>query len=76
MADLVWSDPDVAILDFKLSPRGAGYLFGNDVIDKFCQDNNLVQMIRAHQLCNEGYTSYWKEMFNCLECTKLLLSVW
>ena len=60
MADLVWSDPDVAILDFKLSPRGAGYLFGNDVIDKFCQDNNLVQMIRAHQLCNEGYTSYWK----------------
>ncbi|KGQ85849.1 protein phosphatase [Candida albicans P94015] len=60
MADLVWSDPDVAISDFKLSPRGAGYLFGNDVIDKFCQDNNLVQMIRAHQLCNEGYTSYWK----------------
>lgn len=60
MADLVWSDPDIAILDFKLSPRGAGYLFGNDVIDKFCNDNNLVQMIRAHQLCNEGYTSYWK----------------
>lgn len=60
MADLVWSDPDVAILDFKLSPRGAGYLFGNDVIDKFCHDNSLVQMIRAHQLCNEGYTSYWK----------------
>ncbi|KAL6450306.1 PPG1 Serine/threonine-protein phosphatase PP2A-like PPG1 [Candida maltosa Xu316] len=60
MADLVWSDPDIAISDFKLSPRGAGYLFGNDVIDKFCNDNNLVQMIRAHQLCNEGYTSYWK----------------
>lgn len=60
MADLVWSDPDIAILDFKLSPRGAGYLFGNDVIDKFCNDNDLVQMIRAHQLCNEGYTSYWK----------------
>lgn len=60
MADLVWSDPDVEITDFKLSPRGAGYLFGSDIMNKFCHDNNLVQMIRAHQLCNEGYTSYWK----------------
>ncbi|EGW35670.1 uncharacterized protein SPAPADRAFT_58878 [Spathaspora passalidarum NRRL Y-27907] len=60
MADLVWSDPDTEILDFKLSPRGAGYLFGLDVINKFCHDNDLMQMVRAHQLCNEGYTSYWK----------------
>lgn len=59
MADLVWSDPDTEILDFKLSPRGAGYLFGLDVMNKFCHDNRLVQLIRAHQLCNEGYTSYW-----------------
>lgn len=60
MADLVWSDPDTEILDFKLSPRGAGYLFGLDVINKFCHENGLVQLVRAHQLCNEGYTSYWE----------------
>lgn len=60
MADLVWSDPDPEITDFKLSPRGAGYLFGSDVMAKFCHDNNLIQLIRAHQLCNEGYVSYWK----------------
>lgn len=60
MADLVWSDPDPEITDFKLSPRGAGYLFGSDVMSKFCHDNNLIQLIRAHQLCNEGYVSYWK----------------
>lgn len=59
MADLVWSDPDPEIVDFKVSPRGAGYLFGSDVVHKFCRDNNLVQIIRAHQLCNEGYVSYW-----------------
>lgn len=59
MADLVWSDPDIEIMDFKLSPRGAGYLFGLDVMNKFCRDNELVQLVRAHQLCNEGYTSYW-----------------
>ncbi|WEJ93268.1 Putative serine/threonine protein phosphatase [Yamadazyma tenuis] len=60
MADLVWSDPDPEILDFKLSPRGAGYLFGSDVMHKFCHDNSLVQLLRAHQLCNEGYVSYWR----------------
>lgn len=60
MADLVWSDPDPDIADFKLSPRGAGYLFGREVINKFCHDNDLVQLVRAHQLCNEGYISYWQ----------------
>lgn len=60
MADLVWLDPDTEIMDFKLLPRGAGYLFGLDVINKFTRENNLGQVIRAHQLCNEGYTLYWK----------------
>lgn len=60
MADLVWSDPDPEIPDFKLSPRGAGYLFGYEIMNKFCHDNDLVQMVRAHQLCNEGYVSYWE----------------
>ncbi|KAF8004019.1 hypothetical protein HF325_001467 [Metschnikowia pulcherrima] len=60
MADLVWLDPDPDITDFKLSPRGAGYLFGRDVINKFCHDNDLVQLVRAHQLCNEGFISYWQ----------------
>lgn len=62
MADLVWSDPDPEIMDFKLSPRGAGYLFGYDVMRKFCHDNDLDQLVRAHQLCNEGYVSYWQGM--------------
>lgn len=62
MADLVWSDPDPEILDFKLSPRGAGYLFGYDVMRKFNHDNDLAQLVRAHQLCNEGFVSYWHGM--------------
>ncbi|QEL61981.1 hypothetical protein SBP28_003994 [Candidozyma auris] len=62
MADLVWSDPDPEIADFKLSPRGAGYLFGYDVMRKFNHDNDLQQLVRAHQLCNEGFVSYWQGM--------------
>lgn len=59
MADLVWSDPDPEIAGFRLSPRGAGYLFGYDILRKFLHENDLVQLLRAHQLCNEGYVSYW-----------------
>jgi serine/threonine-protein phosphatase PPG1 len=33
MADMVWSDPQTAEdkVDFAISPRGAGYLFGSEV---------------------------------------------
>ena len=31
MCDLLWSDPD-DIESWGLSPRGAGYLFGGDVV--------------------------------------------
>jgi serine/threonine-protein phosphatase 4 catalytic subunit len=34
MCDLMWSDPD-EITGWSVSPRGAGYLFGGDITDKF-----------------------------------------
>lgn len=33
MCELLWSDPD-DIEGWGLSPRGAGYLFGGDVVEK------------------------------------------
>jgi len=35
--------------------RGAGYVFGESAIDKFLYTNNLESILRAHQLCQEGY---------------------
>ena len=32
-SDLLWSDPD-NITGFRQSPRGAGYIFGEDVVDE------------------------------------------
>src|SRR5271163_4384134 len=55
MADLVWSDPDPDRDEFSLSPRGAGYTFGGDVVKKFLQVNSMSHILRAHQLCQEGY---------------------
>merc|ERR1712014_556017 len=37
------------------SPRGAGYVFGPDVAWKFLHLNDLVHIVRAHQLCMSGY---------------------
>ncbi|KAJ3546490.1 hypothetical protein NMY22_g2038 [Coprinellus aureogranulatus] len=57
MADLVWSDPDPEKEDFAISPRGAGYTFGAGVVHKFLQQNQMSHILRAHQLCMEGYTT-------------------
>ena len=53
MCDLMWSDPE-DIDGWGLSPRGAGYLFGGDVVESFNNTNNLNLICRAHQLVMEG----------------------
>lgn len=59
MCDLLWSDPD-DVETWGLSPRGAGFIFGKNEVDKFLHDNNVELIARAHQLVMEGY----KEMFD------------
>jgi len=53
MCDLLWSDPE-DIDGWGLSPRGAGFLFGADVVQKFNHSNGLSLICRAHQLVMEG----------------------
>lgn len=36
---------------------GAGYTFGSGVVYKFLETNNMSHILRAHQLCMEGYSS-------------------
>jgi len=66
MCDIMWSDPE-DIDGWGLSPRGAGYLFGGDVVQQFNQTNKIKLITRAHQLVMEGY----KHMFN-----ESLVTVW
>ncbi|KAK4223193.1 Metallo-dependent phosphatase-like protein [Podospora fimiseda] len=65
--DLVWSDPE-DIDTWAVSPRGAGWLFGDKVANEFNHVNKLTTIARAHQLVNEGYKYHFPE--------KSVVTVW
>jgi len=54
ICDLLWSDPDERC-GWGISPRGAGYTFGQDITESFNQVNGTKAIARAHQLIMEGY---------------------
>lgn len=61
MSDILWSDPDTEVKGFSFSPRGAGYLFGSDEVEKFNHLNGIDLIARAHQLVMEGYSMIFKD---------------
>merc|ERR1712176_1494252 len=62
----MWSDPE-NVVGWGISPRGAGYVFGPDIVEEFHRRNDLKIIARAHQLVMEGY----KHMFE-----DQLVTVW
>ena len=67
MCDLMWSDPCEDMKGWHVSPRGAGYLFGSDICEKFAYENNVSAICRSHQLLQDGYRIVFKE---------LLITIW
>ncbi|AIN98997.1 serine/threonine protein phosphatase, putative [Leishmania panamensis] len=55
MCDLLWSDPDDRD-GWGISPRGAGFTFGQGVTEGFCHNNKIKTIARAHQLVMDGYS--------------------
>ncbi len=55
MCDLVWSDPDERS-GWGISPRGAGFTFGQDITEQYNHTNGLDLIARAHQLVMEVRT--------------------
>lgn len=76
MCDLLWSDPAEDIKGWHISLRGAGYLFGEDVVNKFNYENKMEMVVRSHQLVMEGYklifgdklSTVWSAPNYCYRC--------
>ena len=76
MSDILWSDPDKEVKSFGFSPRGAGYLFGEEDTIKFNRNNNIDLIARAHQLIQEGFqflfndklVTVWSAPNYCYRC--------
>ncbi|SCV72751.1 BQ2448_4288 [Microbotryum intermedium] len=75
MCDLLWSDPD-DIEGWGLSPRGAGYLFGADVVRHFVHNNDLDLIARAHQLVRSRSVSKYVMEGHKLMFENLIVTVW
>ena len=80
MCDLLWSDPDDRA-GWGVSPRGAGYTFGQDISETFNHTNKLKLICRAHQLvmevqeadCHRWHNFSLCQLKQCC-CVKLSLS--
>lgn len=76
MCDLLWSDPAEEIKGWHVSLRGAGFLFGEDIVERFNHDNKVTTVVRAHQLVMEGYkvifqdnlVTVWSAPNYCYRC--------
>ncbi|KAJ2769063.1 putative serine/threonine protein phosphatase [Coemansia nantahalensis] len=64
LADLLWSDPDPDVRTFGRSQRGAGYTFGAEAVDRFLHVNGMSHILRAHQLCMEGYLVHFNDQLS------------
>jgi len=54
LQEILWSDPEDELPGVSPSPRGAGYLFGEDVTARALKTLGVRTLIRGHQPCNNG----------------------
>ena len=66
LCDMLWGDPQDSP-GWSVSSRGAGYLFGPDIVSQFNHTNDLDFICRSHQFVMEGYRWYFD---------KNLITVW
>ena len=79
MCDYLWSDPEDNIEEWEQNPRGAGVVFGSNVVEKFLKENKFDYIVRAHQLIMEGYKVHfagkvitiWSAPNYCYRCNNV-----
>lgn len=54
MCEILWNDPQEE-LGTTPNKRGVGVAFGPDVTKRYLSDNNLMMVVRSHEVKDEGY---------------------
>jgi serine/threonine-protein phosphatase PP1 catalytic subunit len=60
LCDLLWSDPDKEVNEWGENDRGVSFTFGEEIVNKFCQRNDIDLICRAHQVVEDGYEFFCK----------------
>jgi serine/threonine-protein phosphatase PP1 catalytic subunit len=55
LCDLLWADPEQDLRGWRESTRGVSWIFGPDVVHKFCDAFGIDLIVRAHQVVEDGY---------------------
>ena len=62
LLQVLWNDPKEGIFGFSESYRGPGIkFFGEDAFNAFMEYNNLSNIIRAHEMFQEGYKWFFNK---------------
>ena len=57
--ELMWSDPSEKVKTFGPSPRGNGYLFGEESVTTFLAANDFKRIVRSHSVLQDGFEEYF-----------------
>lgn len=60
LCDLLWSDPDKEVNEWGENDRGVSFTFGEEIVNKFAQRNDIDLICRAHQVVEDGYEFFCK----------------
>jgi len=60
LCDLLWSDPDKDVSDWGENDRGVSFTFGEEIVTKFTNRNDIDLICRAHQVVEDGYEFFCK----------------
>ncbi|KAJ3444628.1 serine/threonine-protein phosphatase [Anaeramoeba flamelloides] len=55
LCDLLWSDPKEGVKKWGGNERGVSYTFGEEVVEKFTERNEIDLICRAHQVVENGF---------------------
>ena len=59
MNELTWSDPTTDATGYRVSPRGHGFLYGEEKVNEFLAENRLKRIFRAHSQLESGVKQFF-----------------